>query len=251
LGYQETSAKREWSKVLKEYKNSHSKPKPIAEKSGMGLYIGLRKEGWEGIYFNPDTKNPSDQMDYHKDNYQEAKKWRYYGQKIHDLLVDYGPTKYYEEEDPNDPDQIIQVDIPKDQQTPKAKNADAKLAALKKIPFGIVILKFGQHTALLRRGRIYEVHWDIGPNDTLYLHSSAFIGNTDLRNFSGKISTQPGSTDFEVKAKTKTWTIPEDMVGRVTYTEELYTATKLEEYDWRCGLIVVPRGSWPYGKKRK
>ena len=129
--------------------------------------------------------------------------------------------------------------------------SDAKLAALKKIPFGIVILKFGQHTALLRRGRIYEVHWDIGPTDTLYLHSSAFIGNTDLRNFSGKISTQQGNTNLVVKGKAKTWNIPEDMVDHVAYTEKLYTATKLEEYDWRCGLIVVPRGSWPYGKKRK
>jgi len=134
----------------------------IVKGRGMSLGEGLEKAGWTGIYFNPDVKNPRDK-NYDRHNYTYnpvAIKWRRYQASsdrlykfsIKELVINYAPTTTYE-------DGTIESNV-----TPKET---IQLDKLKRVPFGVVNVNGGMHTALFSNGYIYEIHWDKSYKDLL------------------------------------------------------------------------------------
>jgi hypothetical protein len=155
LGHQKTFASKDWS-FIKSF---------LSEGKGTTLAKGLEKNGWIGLYYNPDVKNPYDMTagatkSEHSYSYVVAKKSRiYYDLRVRDLVINYRPTTTFQ-----------------DGRTPKTvtPKESAKVDLLKKVTFGFVIAKGGMHTALLHSGNVYEVHWDQGPREISVYQASDF-----------------------------------------------------------------------------
>ncbi|MGL1937240.1 MAG: hypothetical protein OCD01_19590 [Fibrobacterales bacterium] len=134
----------------KDYKKIYSF---VKDGKGTTLAKGLEAAGWQGIYFNQDTKNPCDLKDdgnptksEHSYSYAMAKKTRkYYNLKVHGFVINFRPTTEFN--DTTKPTTITTKD-------------SGNITKLRTIPFGVINTKGGTHTALLINGKVYEVHWD-------------------------------------------------------------------------------------------
>jgi hypothetical protein len=143
-----------------------------------GLLAAFKKEGttgtvmakyltqieWKAYFFMPDTVNPKDGNAEHTRMYEKVLKTRtWWGVPITDIIVNYDPTS-----------------------GTKDAEGDRKFNVLSTALFGVCIFTKGLHTALLSKGKIYEVHWTgissnqfnspVGSGDSLY-------GRTDLKGF--------------------------------------------------------------------
>jgi hypothetical protein len=127
-------------------------------KKGMGQYLaeGLVKNGWVALYYNPDVLHPLDDDNEHPYSYNIAREKGVYGSTqyppvipVHDFVINYRPT----------PGNTFSL-APKNKQTTKDTSQTDKL---KDVPFGFVMGRGGTHTALIIKGSIFEVHWDVGP----------------------------------------------------------------------------------------
>ena len=107
----------------------------------------LQADGWEGVYFNPDVKNPlassSDDGREHVNTAHTAKKkGTYYGLKVHHLVLNYRPTE------------VDGVGVAKE---------TVGLEALREVPFFFGMARGGRHAFVGTHGEISEVHWDAQP----------------------------------------------------------------------------------------
>ena len=184
LGHQKTQAGEEWAFAMEQYRSHERRKRRSGEGGGSGMHIADRlvRLGWQGLYFNRDTQNPEDGQDYHKDEWKSARRRRkYLGIPVVDLVVNYAPN-------------------PRGK-TPR--NPSNKYRLLKGIPFGIVMLKYGMHTAMYGEGSIYEAHWTVGARPSRDL-SGTPVGDplfdaTPLDNYgwvSGLIVVPPGQWDL-------------------------------------------------------
>ena len=168
LGHEKSLANMDWIRI-----KSHMK-------SGKGtlLFKGYVEAGWIGLYYNPDIKHPADRDDEHPASYRSvAKMGKYYDIPVTDSVVNYSPTLVYD-----DGAAILPAEV-------TAKDA-VNLEKLKKVPFGVMIVRGGRHTAILMKGKVYEVHWKKGPRDLDLYGVSDF--ETEWEWLSGMIMVPPG-----------------------------------------------------------
>ncbi len=148
-GFEKSNMSVEWEKIYNYVKQ------------GKGMYLaeGLIKHGWVSIYYNPDVYHPNDDDDEHPYSYTIAKRDKTYGTSanppivpVFDFVVNYRPTPKSSKGNFTFP--------PKDKETTKETS---QLDKLNKVPFGFIMGRGGSHTALLIKGKIYQVHWEEGP----------------------------------------------------------------------------------------
>lgn len=140
---------------FKKMGNAHAANKVwdyIIRGTDLASYL-IHHHDWEGIYLNPDVKNPADGDSEHPYSYRIARKHcTYYSLPVSSFAVNYRPTEVW------------------DGDTPTRKNKK-DIAELSNIKFGFGVSRGGTHTWLFSEGRVYEVHW-YGIGDDLYEHSS-------------------------------------------------------------------------------
>ncbi len=111
---------------------------------GTDLAKELQKDGWEGVYFNPDARNPDDGNAEHSYTAAITKRGKpYYGINVDHRVTDYRPTE--------------------GQGTEKDMSGVEKL---RDVPFFFGIAKGGMHTFVGRDGKVNEFHWTAKPDDT-------------------------------------------------------------------------------------
>lgn len=124
----------------------------VIEKGSKGtdLALELQKDGWKGIYWNPDTKNPDSVVrnpGEHTTTARDATRTgSYYGIKVDqaDQIINYQPT------------------AAATGQTPASQ---AGLDKLKQVPFYFGVANGGVHTFVGSHGSVVESHYDTGPFD--------------------------------------------------------------------------------------
>jgi LysM repeat protein len=135
---------------------------------GMDLAKELKKDGWLAIYWNPDTKHPSDGNPEHPFSALQVARGRgYYGLAIDAQVINYRPTEG------------------------KGTRQDLSgIEKLKQVPFFFGVAKGGVHTFVGRYGEVNEFHWAEMPN------SKRAIEQTPLEQWgwnSGIIMVPPGT----------------------------------------------------------
>jgi hypothetical protein len=153
LGHEKTLSSKDWAFI-----KGH-----MVKGMGMAIGEGFAKAGWMGVYFNPDVKHPFDgNTEKHNYTYAIAKsKRRYqavdtrdnnrlYKFSVKQLVINYAPTTVYE-------NGTIETNV-----TPQDTT---QINKLKQVPFGVVNVSGGTHTALFSKGYIYEIHWDKSHTD--------------------------------------------------------------------------------------
>ncbi len=104
---------------------------------------------WIAIYCNPDVPHPADGDPEHPSTYQTWKRTRaYYEVDTKYCAINYKPTPYNEylwEE--------------QGWRQPETSREDAKIQAMKEIPFGFGLSHGAYHTWLWSYGKVHDVHW--------------------------------------------------------------------------------------------
>jgi|GEM_PF-1109465 len=149
-----------WSDIYRTVTRNGSKGTDLAKE--------LQKDGWEAVYFNPDSKTPNDGNSEHPYTAAITAKGKpYYGIDVDHRVVDYRPTSG----------------------SSTTENAQG-LANLDQVPFWFGLAKGGMHTFVGHGDTVNEFHWDQDPDDT------NAIEETQLKNFawnSGVIMVPPGT----------------------------------------------------------
>jgi len=143
LGFTKTTMLNEWLQCKKCL---------TGKISGQTLAKCLTNLGWVAIYYAPDSSNfyDKDPTKTHAFSYSDALEHQYGNKQInpivpvYDLVVNYSPTL-------KDKDGNV-VTNPTIAETDKIKQ-------LMDLPFAFLLAKYGRHTALLIKGKVYEVHW--------------------------------------------------------------------------------------------
>jgi len=184
IGHEKTGAPNDW-RSIKRY---------MKDEDGTTLAKGLEKWGWTGLFISPDTAHPRDldwnktrwRKNHHAHTYRYAqgrggRKGRYKGLVVEDLIIDYFPTKKYFYWDPASyptfPAGVPSAgplngrDI-----APANRTAEqtVKLRKLERIPFGLINVVGGYHTAVIVDGDVYEVHYAKGPKDAKLYDARGF-----------------------------------------------------------------------------
>jgi hypothetical protein len=111
----------------------------VRQALGTVLLEQLLKDGWTGVYWNPDTKNPADGSNEHPFSASVARSQKsYYKLRVSDSIVDYKATP------PN----------------------RAGIEKLAKMPYWVGIARGGMHVFCGSRESVSEYHWDHGPTST-------------------------------------------------------------------------------------
>ncbi len=135
---------------------------------GMDLAKELKKDGWQSVYWNPDTAHPDDGNAEHSFSaLQVARGKGYYGVDVDAQVINYRPTE----------GQGTRLDT-------------SGLDKLKQVPFFFGLAKGGVHTFVGRQGEVNEFHWSDMPD------SHDAIQQTPLQKWgwnSGLIMVPPGT----------------------------------------------------------
>lgn len=172
LGYEKTGMSGDWKQIWSN----------VRDERGDLLAKALVQRGWLAIYYNPDVNHPEDDgppgsqaykdASEHTHSYKIAKEnKKYYGIKISDMLLNYYPTQISSSPDNRE---VVRYYRKPDTPTPETK-VPKKFSEL---PFGFIIGRGGSHTAMIIKGKIYEVHWDVG----FYLNDPLLFDKTDFIN---------------------------------------------------------------------
>jgi hypothetical protein len=141
--------------------------KHVTDSRGDLLAKGLIQNGWYAYYYNPDVNHPNDDgplgsKEYkdaseHTFSFEKAKKDKtYYEIPIEGNIINYYPTTI--SKNPGFRQVINFIRMPSTV-TPK-QTVSSKITSS---PFGFVLARGGKHTALFLKGKIFELHWDVGP----------------------------------------------------------------------------------------
>jgi hypothetical protein len=110
---------------------------------GTDLAQELQKDGWEAVYFNPDTQTPHDGDSEHPYTARLVERGRpYYGIDVDHQVTDYRPT--------------AGSDTEKDL---------SGVERLEEAPFFFGLARGGQHTFVGAGDTVNEFHWDAEPHD--------------------------------------------------------------------------------------
>lgn len=122
--------------------------------------------GWNAYFWAPDVRVPGDGRDSHADDARQAGKTRKYFYQngriypdkfvpLSGYIVNYNPTPISVYDDLVDGD---------NSRTVLTKKTTIGLEYLKSLPFCFGTTAGANHTFLLSKGKVYEVHWDVyGP----------------------------------------------------------------------------------------
>jgi hypothetical protein len=138
-GYEAAGASDRWKQIRTAVEAGSKKERD----RGTVLLEQLQRDGWMGLYFNPDVKNPDAEDKRHVKIHRESashisKHAEYYGLKIFDALVNYRPTFG----------------------TPRVT---PEIECLRRVPFFVGIARAGDHVFVGRNGVVSELHWAEGP----------------------------------------------------------------------------------------
>lgn len=135
---------------------------------GTELAKELKKDGWQALYWNPDTTTPADGSAEHTFSAAQVRRGRgYYGIAIDGQVTNYRPTS--------------------GGNTVEDKTGIDKLA---QVPFFFGLARGGTHTFVGTRGQVNELHWAEDPT------SPHLIEQSPLKDFawlSGLIMVPPGN----------------------------------------------------------
>lgn len=162
LGHEKTLASRDWEWAMSAYERSEARHRRTGSAGGSGMQIArqLVRMGWLGIYFNRDTRNPRDGLQYHKRDWEEVRRRRtYHGIRVTDTVVNYLPSEAVEYKDAEGRKGVHVLEP--SEVTPEDRTNKYEL--LLEVPFGIVNLNDGVHTAMYAAGTVREAHHSIGP----------------------------------------------------------------------------------------
>lgn len=135
---------------------------------GTDLAIELQKDGWEAIYWNPDSRKAEDGNNEHTYTAAITKRGKpYYGIQIDHRVTDYRPAS----------GSTTQLD-------------HSNLEKLRKVPFFFGLAKGGMHTFVGRDGKVNEFHWTAKPDDSNAIEERAL---EDFPWLSGAIMVPPGT----------------------------------------------------------
>ncbi|MBM3199802.1 hypothetical protein FJZ53_02605 [Candidatus Woesearchaeota archaeon] len=210
--YNGVGMSRDWEGILETaVKNSNTTQ--LSKKHGFKGLLGtelskeLVKNGWVALYYNPDTELPKDkpavilpkeevkkldlrflwfeyfvQWTEHIGSYKEAKENKiYYGIPITDMITDYNPTTELK-------DIRFNISAIVSVKSPTVKKTD-KVEKIKKIPFGLLLARGGQHSAIISYGKVYELHHGLGPTNKSLIEVKDF--ETEWNWLSGVIIVPP------------------------------------------------------------
>lgn len=139
---------------------------------GTVLAQELQKDGWEAVYFNPDTRHPNDGNSEHPYTARLTAQGKpYYGIRVNHRVTDYRPTQGV------DPGRATRQD-------------SSGIERLREVPFFFGVARGGTHTFVGQNGRVNEFHWAADPDDV------RAIDETPLEDFvwnSGVIMVPPGT----------------------------------------------------------
>lgn len=211
--YKEANMSRDWKNILETaVKNSNNAlvSKNYGFKGVIGTELAkvLVDDGWIALYYNPDTLLPKDKpaiippkeevkkldlrflwFDFfvgwaeHVESYKVAKeKKHYYNIPITDMILNYNPTTELKDIRFSSLNATVLVDSPTVKQTDKVEQ-------LKQIPFGLLLARGGQHSAIISYGKVYEVHHALGPVDKKLIDVKDF--ETEWEWLSGVIIVPP------------------------------------------------------------
>jgi len=211
--YKESDMSQDWKQVIEtvvENSNNTLISKKYGFKGALGTELAkvLVNDGWTALYYNPDTAIPRDKpaillskeevkktelrflwYDYfvkwteHIGSYNTAKKtMRYYNMPLTDLIIDYNPTTELE-------DIRFTIKTLVQVNSPVVKKTD-KVEKLKQIPFGLLLARGGQHSAIISYGKVYEVHHVAGPTNKNLIEIKDF--EKEWNWLSGVIIVPPG-----------------------------------------------------------
>ncbi len=150
--YQNAGKGARWREIERKVYQNGSKGTDLAKE--------LQKDGWQGIYFNPDTTASHDNGEHSYTAHLVSKGKPYYGIKVKDSITNY------------------------------ASSDPAQMDKLKDVPFYFGLAQGGQHTFVGGDGKINEFHWDRNPNE------ADAIEETPLKDFgwsSGILMVPPGT----------------------------------------------------------
>jgi hypothetical protein len=144
-----------------------------------GLYLAreLQKDGWEGVYWNPDTRVPADGKDEAPSTYRDAVKFqKYYGVTINHFMINYRPTEGSSTVlDPSGP------------------------LKLRKVPLWVGIANGAYHVFLGNGSSVAESHSPFEPTDKRnvmeYDFFANYMGFGSVMYLSGVIMIPPGTWD--------------------------------------------------------
>lgn len=145
------------------------KARVVAE-GGRGIVLAreLIADGWTGIYWNPDTKNPSDGSSEHTFSAMVARtQAKYYGLRIKGLIVDYRPSSG----------------------SSTVQKLDG-LQKLSKVPFWFGMARGGTHTFVGYGSTLSEFHWTAMPDGKNAIDEKPF---SEFAWLSGMIVVPPGT----------------------------------------------------------
>ena len=149
LGFEKTGMASDWRRIAAN----------VQEGKGQWLAKGLVANGWVALYYNPDAVHPNDDDNEHPYTYKVAKNKKTYGSSewppivpVWDLIVNYRPTPLPAAGRYNQPPHT----------TPTPPDT-VKCNKLKDVIFGFLLAREGKHTAMICKGKVYQVHWDKAP----------------------------------------------------------------------------------------
>jgi hypothetical protein len=158
--YQAAGKADRWNEILRTVAAKGSKGTDLAKE--------LQKDGWESVYWNPDTKKSADGSAEH--TYSAAivnRNKTYYGIKVDHQLTNYRPAT----------DSNTQAD-------------SSGIDKLKDIPFFFGLARGGMHTFVGRDGNVNEFSWTSMPNSTSAIKD---VPLQDYAWLSGLIMVPPGT----------------------------------------------------------
>lgn len=139
----------------------------------------LQKDGWEAVYWNPDTNAPQETdaklINMHKRSVLEAQNGVYNNNSIHvnHILANYRPSS-----------------------RSKTKRSLDGLQRLNRIPFWVGVANYGHHAFVGYRGNVSEAHNHEMPTSPLLIKNTPFSiwsGYTKEKYLSGIIMIPPGT----------------------------------------------------------
>lgn len=155
-----------------------------AQDRGIVLMDELQKDGWEAVYWNPDTRNP--------DMKGEKILWHTQSAKQAKSVKGYYPT-WYSSKNPPKANEYIKVDHM--MVNYRLTTADGNITntkateALKRVPFWVGIANFGEHSFVGYYDNISESHSPFMPEKSANVELSKFLpwGKAWSENYGGDV----------------------------------------------------------------
>jgi hypothetical protein len=112
---------------------------------GTAVMEALQSEaGWEGVFWSPDPRLPADRDVEHSEAFRQVRETRKYTPQYVKIPVDRSKSV---------------INYRRSGRDPAAKQDLSGIERLRRLQFGVLTMRGGEHLALIINGSVYEVHW--------------------------------------------------------------------------------------------